>query len=638
MAGFFLSANDWKKSMLQTIRDRAQGIFAWIILILIIIPFALWGIQNYFDTGTEKPIVVVGDREFFENDLIRLYETQYAKLLEQGYSEDVLKKMALDRLIGEEILLQTAMGKNMAVSETQVAQYIRSLPFFQTDGRFDEEKYKSLLASQGISSSQFVAQVQRSLLLEQLRQGITASAFASDQEAERYYQLLQQRRKVSFLILPLSQQDIQVSDEEIHAYYASHKNQFQTPEQVSVEYVSISLDQIAKTIHPTDLDIQQYYQEQQQAFITPEQRHIRHILVSVSATATAEEKQQALKKAREIRQRLLQGEDFAKLAKDLSDDPGSKNKGGDLGWVGRGVLEKNFEQAAFSLAKGEISEPVETPFGYHLIQVTEIKPEKVKSLEEVKDQIADSLRRQEAENRLYELSEQLAQHAYENPQSLEPVAEALDLKIQHTGLFTQDHGEGVAANPKLRETAFSEEVLAGNNSDPIDLDNGSVAVIRIKDHVPSQIRPLDEVKDEIVARLKKEKARQQLEAKAKTLLSELEQGQQIDQIARTLNLKSETAELTRTTQKRREIVAAVFKSPKPENGKPVNLTLPLPDGRQALIQVLGVTSGDYAALKPEQRKNLKATIERLYGNLTFKEYLAQLRDQADVKVNWPPSQ
>ncbi len=624
--------------MLQTIRDRAQGIFAWIILILIIIPFALWGIQNYFDTGREKPIAVVGDREFFESDLIRVYENQYAKMLDQGYSEEALKKMALDRLIDEEILLQTAMDKNMAVSEPQVAQFIRTLPFFQTDGRFDEEKYKRLLAGQGLSSSQFVAQVQRSLLLEQLRRGITASAFASGQEAERYYQLLQQRRQIGYLILPLPQQDIEIGEEEIRAYYESHKTRFQTPEQVSVQYVLISLDQIAKGIHPTEEEIRQYYEEQQQAFITPEKRHIRHILVAVPATAKAEEKQKALEKAQNIRQRLLKGEDFSTLAKTLSDDPGSKNRGGDLGWVGKGVMEKNFEQVAFSLTKGEISEPVETPFGYHIIQVTEIKPEKIKPLEEVKAQIADSLRRQEAENRLYELSEKLAQHAYENPQSLEPVAEALGLKIQQISLFTRDQGEGIAANPKLRETAFSEEVLAGNNSDPIDLGDGSVVVIRVKEHLPAQVRPLDELKEAIIAILKQDKARQSLEAKAKTLLDKLEQGQSIEQLAKTLGLKRETAELSRTSREPRDIAAAVFKAPKPTDGKPVNLAIPLPDGRQALIQVREVTEGDYATLEPEQRKNLKTAIERLYGNLTFREYMEQLRDQAKIKVNWPPTE
>ena len=624
--------------MLQTIRDRAQGIFAWIILILIIVPFALWGIQNYFDTGTEKPIAVVGDREFFENDLIRLYETQYAQLLEQGYSEDALKKMALDRLINEEILLQTAIDKDMAISETQVAEFIRSLPFFQTEGHFDEEKYKSLLASQGLTSSQFVAQIQRSLLLEQLRRGLTDSSFASTQEAERYYKLLEQHREVTYLILPLEENGIQVSDQEVRAYYEDHQNQFQTPEMVSIEYVMISVDQIAKTIEPSEEEVRQYYEEQKPAFTTPERRHIRHILITVSPKATAEQKRQALEKAKQIRQQLLQGADFAKLARQFSDDPGSKTKGGDLGMVGRGVMEKSFEQVAFDLPLNEISEPVETPFGYHIIQVTEIKPEQVKPFEKVKDQIVQTLRRQEAENRLYELSEQLAQHAYENPQSLEPVAEALGLKIQRTGLFTREQGEGVAANPKVREAAFSEEVLSGNNSEPIDLDDGSVVVIRVKDHLPSQIRPLAEVEEEITAILKSQKARQQLEVKAKALLIELDQGVKIDQIARKIGLEAKTADLTRTSQELQELANAVFRAPKPESGKAVNLTVPLPDGSQALVQVSKVVEGEYAALKPEEREQLKTAITRLFGSLTFKEYLAQLRSQAKVKVNWPPSE
>ncbi len=625
--------------MLQTIRDRAQGIFAWIILILIIIPFALWGIQNYFDTGKVKPIAEVGDREFFENDLIRLYEQQFAQLLSQGKSEQELKKMALDRLIDDEVLLQTAIDKNMAVSEAQVAQFIRNLPFFQTNGRFDEAKYKSLLAAQGMSSSQFVAQIQRTLLLEQLRRGMIDSNSASDDEVERYYHLLMQRRKISYLLLPLPEKGIQVSDEEIFAYYQSHREQFQTPEKVALDYVKISIDQIAKTIEPSEEEIRQYYDEQQQAFSTPEQRHVRHILIAVPSTATAEQRQKALGKAREIRQKLLHGEDFSKLAKETSDDPGSRNKGGDLGWVRRGVMEKSFEQATFSLAKDEISDPVETPFGYHLIQVTEIQPEKIKPFEEVRDQILQTVRRQEAENRFYELGEQLAQQAYENPQTLEPAVETLGLKIQHTDLFTRDDdGKGIAANPKVRETAFSDEVLAGNNSEPIELDDGSVVVIRVREHQPSQARPLEQVRDEITSLLRRQKARWQLEARVKSLLAELDQGEHIDQVAKRIRLELKTTELTRSDSQLPEITKAVFTSPKPKAGKPINLAVPLLDGRQALIQVLEVLEGDYAALKPEERKNLKMNIARLYGMLTFREYQAQLRSQADIKVNWPPAE
>ncbi|BCX82310.1 peptidyl-prolyl cis-trans isomerase D [Methylomarinovum caldicuralii] len=624
--------------MLQTIRDRAQGIFTWIILILIIVPFALWGIQNYFDTGREKPIAVVGDREFFERDLLRLYENQYARFADQ-YPEEELKKQALERLIDDEVLFQAAVEKKLAVSDAQVAQFIRNLPFFQTDGRFDEEKYQRLLAGQGLTTTAFVAQVRRTLLMEQLRRSITDSAFATEAEAKRFYQLQNQQRKIAYLILPLPEEGIEVGDAEIQAYYNAHRDQFQTPEKVAVEYVKLSIDDIARTIQPTEDELRQYYEEQQQAFTTPEERRIRHILIAVKQDASPEEKQQALEKAKAVRQRLLQGEDFVHVAKEVSDDPGSKAKGGDLGFVRKGLMEKNFEQAAFSLPKGEISEPVETPFGYHLIQVTEIKLARVKPFEVVKDEIAQAIKRQKAEAKFYELGEQLAQLAYENPQSLEPAAEALGLKIQTTPPFTRDQGEGIAANSKVRATAFSAEVLEGNNSEPVELDDGTVVVLRVKEHQPAQSLPLEKVRDRIVTELKRQKARQQLAQQAKDWLARLQQGETLAQLAAQTQTKVKTASLTRSAPPAElaPVMETVFKAPKPGD-RPVFVSAALPDGRQALIQVVEVQPGNYAALSPQEKKALRTNLARLFGLLTFKEYLQQLRDQTKIRIHWPQDQ
>ncbi len=627
--------------MLQTIRDRAQGILAWIILILITVPFVLWGIGNYFDISKEKPIAVVGKREFFERDLIRLYEQQYAHLLNQRPgSEQELKQQALDQLINDELLFQAAVEQNLVVSDTQVAKFIRSLPFFQTNGRFDEEKYQRLLANEGLSSEQFIAQVRQSLLLDQLRQGIINSSFATDHEAETFYRLQNQRRKIAYLILPIAEHEVVVSEQEIQTYYEQHQDQFRTHEQVAVDYLTLSSDSIAKSIEPTEEELHRYYEEQQQAFAEPEQRHIRHILIAVPPEASPETKQQALAKALEIKQRLEQGEDFAKLAQQFSDDPGSKAQSGDLGFIRKGLLEKNFEAAAFSLPEGKISDPVETPFGYHLIQVTAIKPATFKPFEAVKEQIRRDIQRQEAETRFYELAEKLAQLAYEDPHSLEPAATALGLKIESTDLFTRDQGEGIAAHPKVRAAAFSEEILSGNNSEPIEVEAGTLIVLRVRQHLPPKQLSLDEVRDQIAILLRNQKARQATEAQAKDWLAILEQGGNLEEIAKKTKTQVTFTELIRNAQipELEEVKSAVFQASRPEPGKLTSLRVPLPDGRQVLVQVLAVEDGDYNGLKPEDKKRLKTNLARLLGLMTFTEYQAQLRDQAKVKINWPAAE
>ena len=626
--------------MLQTIRDRAQGIFAWIILILIIVPFALWGIQNYFSTGKEKPIAVVGDREFFERDLIRLYEQQYARFADR-YDEAELKRQALERLIDDEVLFQTAVAKHLSVSDAQVAQFIRSLPFFQTEGRFDEEKYQRLLATQGLTTAVFVAQVRRTLLMEQLRRSVIDSAFATEPETRRFYQLQNQQRSIAYLILPLSTQGIEISDEEITAYYQQHRDQFLTPERVTIEYVTLAIDDIARTIKPDEEELKRYYEEQRQAFTTPEQRRIRHILIAVPENADEKAKQKAREKAESIRQRLLAGEDFAKLAREYSDDPGTKAKGGDLGFLRRGVLDKTFEKVAFSLPGGEISEPVETRFGYHIIQVTDIKPGKVKPFEQVKDEILETLRRQEAENRFYELGEQLAQLAYENPQSLEPAAEALGLEIRTEGPFSREAGEGIAANPKVRAAAFSAEVLEGNNSEPVELEDGRVVVLRVKEHYPAKQRPLDEVRARIITELQRQRARRQLEQQAESWLARLKQGTKLEAIAAKAGVEVKAVRLRRNPKpgdaELTELIEPVFQAPKPKN-RPVFLRVPLQDGRQALVAVMAVEEGDYAKLSSREKQTLKANLARLFGLMTFKDYQKQLRRQIKVKINWPPGE
>ncbi len=624
--------------MLQTIRDRAQGILAWIILILITVPFALWGIGNYFDTGKEKPIAVVGKREFFERDLIRLYEQQYARFLGQNsYSEQELKQRALDQLVNDELLFQSAIDNSLVVSDTQIAQFIRSLPLLQTDGHFDAEKYQRLLATEGISSDQFIAQVRRSLLLDQLGQGIMNSSFASDHEAETFYKLQNQRRKIAYFILPMSEQEVTVSEQEIQAYYELHQDQFRTPKQVAVDYLTLSSDAIANSIEPTEEELHRHYEEQQQAFTAPEQRHIRHILIALPPDASAQEKQQALAKIQAIKKRLEQGEDFSELAKQFSDDSGSKAQGGDLGFIKQGLLEKNFEEAAFALPEGKISDPVETPFGYHLIQVIEIKSANPKPFEAVREQIRRDIQYQEAEARFYELAEKLAQLTYENPQSLEPAANALGIKIKSTGLFTPEKGEGIAANSKVRAAAFSEEVLAGNNSEPLEVESGTLIVLRIRQHLPPKQRPLDEVGGEIATLLRKQKARQITEAQAKDWLAKLEQGGKLEEIAQKIKTNVEIIELVRNAPipELEDVKGAVFQAPRPKPGKPIFLRVPLPDGRQVLAQVLAVEDGDYDSLKPEDKKRLKTNLARLFGLMTFKEYQMQLRDKAKVEINWP---
>jgi len=365
--------------MLTKIREKAQGAFAWGILIIICVPFALWGIQNYLDTGKEPAVATVGDKDFYQRDVNNAYE-QYRQSL-QGVSidEEILKAQALEKLIKDEVLLQYAYKAGLVASDETTREFITSLPYFQVDGKFDDKRYKALLSAQKMSSAEFVGRIKNALIMEQFQQSIIDSSFATQYDVESFFKIQNQQRDAEFLTVAYQKQ-AQPSDEEITAYYQQHQDLYQTPEQVSVQYVELALEDLAKNIQVTDEKLKAFYEDQKGQYTTPERRKISHILFAVNDKVTD---QQALEKAIKAKSELA-NKDFAVLASEFSDDKLTAKSGGDLGLFNAGDMEKAFEDSASTLKLGEISEPVKSAFGYHLIKVTELIPGEVKSFDSVK--------------------------------------------------------------------------------------------------------------------------------------------------------------------------------------------------------------------------------------------------------------
>jgi peptidyl-prolyl cis-trans isomerase D len=620
--------------MLQAIRDRAQGIFAWVMLILVGVPFALWGIQNYLDSGKEQPLAVVGDRDIFEREVNQAYQQSLANLVGLAeVDEKQLKREALEKLIRDEVIAQNAGAKNLAVSDNAVREFIQTLPYFQTDGRFDKEKYNIMLSSQGLGSAQFVAQVRRALLMEQYQRGLLDSAFVTSNQLATLFRLKNQERAVEYLKVPLKASTRVISDAEIENYYRKNLSAYQNPERVSIEYIAVRLEDIAKEIQVTEEDLRNLYEEQKASFTSEERRKVSHILVTVDTEGGKTAEQTALAKINQIRERLAKGEDFAKVAKEMSDDPVSAQNGGDLGFITKGAMEQNFADAAFALKQGELSEPVKTSFGYHLIRVTELSPAKVKPFEEVKDELLNTFQRNAAENKFYEQGQTLTELSYEHPDSLEPAAKALNLKIEGTDYFTREAGDGIAAEPAIREAAFSEEVLNGRNSDPVELGSDKAVVLRMKGHEPASDKPLADVKDEIIAKLRAEDARQDARKQAEELLRQAQEGVPLSDLA-----KKHGIQISKEPNLRRDaknvspaLTNAVFKAERPSAERPVISTAELESGDQVVFKLTavkdGAAHGDPKEADAAQQFLIKNTAQR-----EFSSFVAQLRELADVYV------
>ena len=616
--------------MLTTIREKAQGAFAWLILIAICVPFALWGIQNYLDTGKEMPVASVGDKDFYQRDLNKAYEQYAQNFRGMNIDEQILKAQALDKLVKDEVLLQYANEEGLVTTDSTARDFIQALPYFQTDGKFDPQRYKSLLASQRMSSAELVNKIKSALIMEQFQRSITDSSFATSYAVENFFKIQNQQRDVDYLTIPVEKVTVQPTDQEIAAYYQQHQDAYKVPEQASIEYVTLSLEELAKKVTVSDDKLRAYYEEQKEQYTKPEQRKISHILFAVNAKT---DDKAALEKAVKAYEEL-KTKDFSVLAGEVSDDKLTAKKGGDLGLFIVGSMEKSFEEAASALKQGEVSKPVKSSFGYHLIKVTQLVPSEVKPFESVKEELTKSYQKAQAENAFYEAGEKLTELSYENPDSLQAVSEALKLTVQKTGLFSKEKGDGIAAEQKVRDMTFSDEVLQGSNSTPIELGSDRLVVLRILEHKPAAVREIGSVKQEVIAAILDEKAKQQALDKANKVKQQLQANGDIQKIAADNQLKVQQARgLTRNKAALPgELTDAIFKAAKPLSGKSTVFIVPLTNGEQAVVSLTKVIPGVMSEDDKKQLELAKKNLSKAFGQSEFNAMIASLQANADVKI------
>lgn len=621
--------------MLQAIRNRAQGIFAWVMLILVGVPFALWGIQNYLGTGKEKPVAVVGGHEFFEHDVNRVYEQELASLAGQEYDERELKHEALDRLIREQLIVQAAEDKGLSIGDEDVRAVVQQLPFFLGEGgKFDKERYKAVLTAQNMSPNQFASQLRRSLIVDQFQKGLTESAFITEKQVESFYRLRNQERRIEYLTLPLKKFEGEISEQGIEAYYQEHQADFQNPERVSVKYVSINFDDIAAAIKPSEEELKNLYEEQKAQFTTPERRRVSHILVTFEAGKEEADKA-AQDKIAKLRERISKGqEDFAKVAKEASDDKGSAEKGGDLGYVNKGTLEPNFAAAAFSLGKDELSQPIKTSFGYHLIKVTELSPAVLKGYEEAHAELVKNFQHSAAETKFYELAQTLTEQSFEHPESLDAASKSLGLKIEETELFTRAEGKGIAAEEPVRKAAFSQDVLDGKNSEAVEIGNEKVYVLHLKDHELATTKPLAEVKQAVISQLRQQQEKADSQKQAEQMLESLKQGMSLEAVAKAAKLPVNKPEAFKRmgSQLPSPLVQAVFKAPRPAQNQATPERVALENGEQVIFNLIEIKDGTIASVDPKELEMARDFLRKNQGQDEFQAYVAQMREKAKVHV------
>ncbi|OOO02348.1 MAG: Peptidyl-prolyl cis-trans isomerase D [Chromatiales bacterium USCg_Taylor] len=627
--------------MLQSIHDRAQGWLAWIIIGLICIPFAFWGIQEYFTAAEEVAVAEVNGEEV-ELDAFQQAYQQYRKQyqvilgrLSEQANEDGLKQQTLDQMV--EMLLKKQLGEKLGlrISDRQVTQAVKALPAFQRDGKFSNNLYERGLQSAGMSAVTFEEQLRRELLTDQVRKAVIDTSFVTKREIDLVAKIKSQTRLITYAIIaaqPL-QSSLQVSDEEIARRYKDEAETYTAPEKVKIAYLELALEEIAKQIEVTPDALSGYYGEHKSAYTLPEQRRARHILIKLAKEAGQKAVEKARKEIEALAERMKKGESFEDLAAKYSEDVGSKSKRGDLGFFQRGVMAPPFEEAVYALKPGEISRPVRTDFGFHLIRLDGIREGKTKLFEEVREEIEKNYRNEQAERRFFDLSEKIETLTYEHPDTLDVAAQSSGLKVQESAYFGRTGGEGIGAHEKVSDAAFSPEVLEERlNSEPLELGDNHIVVIRVKEHRTAKLRPLNEVKNDIKTAIASDKAKAAAKTQGEALLERLQSGEGREQLASKEGLKwAEKEKLGRDDTGVDNVLRRMaFKLPRPNGGKASYGGGVLDSGDYALIALLDVDKAE--TVDVERRKQLKDELLRNTSNQEWRDLMSDLRRHADIAI------
>ncbi|STX29634.1 peptidyl-prolyl cis-trans isomerase D [Legionella beliardensis] len=624
--------------MLQKLNERIQGVIAWVVIILIAVTFTLFGVDYYMQSHH------VSDAEVTVNDQPiskQAFEVNYRRARQQrdpaqmtAASESALKKQVLEDMIVNEVSVQAARNNGFEVSSAQANAAIVSIPQFQQDGHFSAERYQLTLSGAMFTPESFQKEVRQGMLLNQQRFAFIGSAFAIPAEIKRFVKLYMQTRDYDYLQISASLflNKAGITDEQINQYYQKHPKQFIAPEQVTIDFVRLSMQKLRDTIKVNDEAIKRYYNDNQNNFLNPAQWKVAHILFALAKDADSDVQAEVKQKAEEAYQALQNNPaQFTQWVKTMSADKLSVPSNGELPWIVAGQTE--FDKALSNLTQpGQISEPIKTSNGYEIFKLVAYKPATLKPLNEVNAEIAAQLKTEMAQTKYAQLLEQLTDLSYQTPDSLQPVAEELKLSIEKTEPFSRDGGQtDITKNKQVINTAFSHDVLVlGNNSEPVQLDNDNVIVLRVAQHIPAAKKPLAEVRESIINKL----ALQRAELKAKELGSTLltnKDNTPSDVVDAKHLVWHEVAQATRDTDKADAMIndlAFSLAKPNSQDGRR------LMNGDYVIVRLKKINDGQYSSLDKEQRSSLAQQIEASYGLMDYDLYINSLVSNA--KINRHP--
>ncbi len=621
--------------MLQDIRQNVQGPMIKVIIWVIVITFAAFGIESILLGGGSSSVAEVNGEEVSPFEVQQLVNTQKRRLINlMGpdldpalLDDDRLTSQAIESLISRKLLLQSAADMELAISDRELGATVAAMEQFQQGGKFSSDLYKSLLSESGFTPASFKKGLREDLLGMQVRSSLAGAEFTTPAELALYARIADEQRDLRYLTIPLEdfRQGIETSEEQIAGFYASNQQQFLSPETVELDFIELGPDQFREPVEEDRL--QQEYELALQDYKYRTQHRVSHILFEDSGGDVAS-------RLAEAQARLAAGESFAEVAKSMSDDIGSSAQGGDLGYTTGDAFPGEMETAIAELELNTVSEPVETEAGTHLLLVTERQEANPPGIDELRMELTERIQLSDARAVLLSTIEQLRDQSFNAP-DLDGPAAALGLEVQQSEPITRNQADGLFANDSLLAAAWSDDVLnAGHNSEVIELPNNQFVVLRVRQHNQPEVRPLDEVRDEIDGLLTEQAAREAQAVEAESALAALREGTSVEDYANAtgyewqveLGATRDTETLPPALQRR------VFQLPAPEEGNSLYDYAREANGDINVFELDRVTAGELEQLAADARAELRARLINEMGSLVLDEYQRGLRASADISV------
>ncbi len=631
--------------MLTAIRDKVSGWIAVVIVSLLIVSFGLWGVSYYFTQGGAINIAKVNDKtislQAYQRALFNLRQRMQQLFGDKltASEDELIKEQTLGKIIDTEVINQVIENENLQVSDNSVRAAIENLELFQNEETgFDRSLYARSVLSLGMEPAYFEYQMQLDMLSEQLQSALAESTFVLDKEIEHIIGLKNQKRNITYTILSADSymEEVVVSSEDIESYYKEHPQLYKEPEKVKIAYIDLDVSKLAETVQFEEVDLRAYYDANRDKFNVQEQRGVTQLFAKVDEDASDEEVEKVKARIDEIASIVKEGKTFEEVV-ELYDEEG---KGGvefsEHGLITQGIMGDEIDKFLFSANEGDISDPIKSKDGFHIVKTGVIKGGPKNTFENVKQQVEAEYKRTQAENQFFEQADFIAALTYEHPDTLEPAAEATGIDIQETGFFSRNgEQEGILAEDKILAASFNDEVKnTGNNSEAIELSDVRIVVLRVIEQLPEHLKSLADVSEEVIKDIKTSQTQQKAQELGEEILDKLTTGEELSAIAEQYNVEwTEEENIKRDDMNvNRSILRTVFRMGKPEDDSAVYKGVKMGSGDFAVIIVSNVIDASDAEIDEEMRKTTRNELIQRYANNEWKQFVNDAKNNADVNI------